>query len=88
MITSGIAKNQVAIFYGFIKEKLKRNIVRKLFLFFKLTYESKFFSQGFTQYISSIDDYELTKVLHVYSQIYYILLSIDFRDDPKIQAII
>jgi len=88
IITSGIAKNQVAIFYGFIKEKLKRNIVRKIFLFFKLTYESKFFSHGFTQYLSSIDDYEMTKLLHVYSQIYYILLSIDINDDPKIQAVI
>jgi hypothetical protein len=30
----------------------------------------------------------MTKLLHIYSQIYYILLSIDIKDDPTIQAVI
>lgn len=30
----------------------------------------------------------MTKLLHTYSQVYYILLSIDIRDDAKIQGVI
>jgi hypothetical protein len=55
-LTSGIARNQVAIFYGLVKDKLKRNVVRKLFLFFKLTYESKRFVEGFKNYLTTIND--------------------------------
>ncbi len=30
----------------------------------------------------------MKKVLHIYSQIYYILLSINIKDDPTIQSVI
>ena len=53
-ITSGIAKNQISIFYGLIKDKLKKNIVRKIFLFIKLTYQSKKFVSFFKNYLSSV----------------------------------
>lgn len=56
MITSGIANNQISIFYGFIKDKLKKNIARKIFLFLKLTFESKKFILQFKNYLSSITD--------------------------------
>lgn len=56
ILTSGIARNQVAIFYGLVKDKLKRNIVRKLFLFFKLTFESKRFVEGFKTYLTTLND--------------------------------
>lgn len=56
MVTSGIAKNQISVFYGLIKDKLKRNIARKIFLFLKLTYQSKRFVSGFKNYLSSIDN--------------------------------
>ncbi len=88
ILTSGIAKNQVSIFYGLVKDKLKRNIVRKVFLFFKLTFESKRFVEGFKTYLTRIEDREMNKLLHTFSQVYYILLSIDVRDDPKIQSVI
>lgn len=56
MLTSGIAKNQISIFYGLIKDKLKRNIARKLFLFFKLTFQSTKFVAGFKNYLTTIND--------------------------------
>lgn len=57
-------------------------------MFLKLTYESKGFVEGFKQYLTKIDDKEMVKLLHTYSQVYYILLSIDIRDDPKVQGVI
>lgn len=56
MITSGIAKNQISIFYGLIKDKLKKNIARKIFLFIKLTYQSKLFINQFKNYLTIIRD--------------------------------
>jgi hypothetical protein len=55
-ITSGIAKNQISIFYGLIKDKLKKNIARKIFLFIKLTYQSKKFVSLFKNYLSSVTE--------------------------------
>jgi hypothetical protein len=37
-ITNAIPKNQIVIFYGLIKDKLKKNIARKILLFIKLTF--------------------------------------------------
>ena len=87
-LTSGIAKNQLAVFYGLIKDKLKRNIARKIFLFLKLSYQSKKFVQGFKNYLTSIDEKEMQKVLHIYSQLYYILLSLDTKNDVKVQSVL
>jgi hypothetical protein len=55
ILTSGIAKNQISVFYGLIKDKLKKNIAKKMFLFFKLTYQSKKFVAGFKNYLASIE---------------------------------
>jgi hypothetical protein len=54
IISSGIAKNQISIFYGLIKDKLKKNIARKIYLFVKLTFQSKKFISLFQNYLTII----------------------------------
>jgi hypothetical protein len=85
-ISSGIAKHTIVEFFGLVKDKFKRVVIKKMLLFIRSMVQNTHFVEIFKLTIVELQAHELNQLLMLFTELYRILTLITSEDGKVLQV--
>ena len=84
-LTSGIAKNIIVEFFGLVKDKFKRVIIKKLLMFIRNIFQNTYIIESFKSHLVEQPKSNLKSLLSLFTEIYKIIGLISSEDGKVVE---